>query len=87
MEAAKVSKEGQVTIPQVMRKAYGWEAGQELILIDTGDGILIKPKKPFPPTTLGEVAGFLKYQGAPKTIKDMERAIGEGIREEWHGRS
>ncbi|NER37685.1 MAG: AbrB/MazE/SpoVT family DNA-binding domain-containing protein [Oscillatoria sp. SIO1A7] len=88
MKTAKISKEGQVIIPQAMRKAYGWEAGQELIIIDTGDGILIKPNKPFPQTTLGEVAGCLKYQGAPKTIEDIDYAISQGIREEWHdGRS
>lgn len=86
METAKVSKKGQVIIPQAMRKAYGWEAGQELIIIDTGDGILIKPKKPFPQTTLGEVAGCLKYQDTPKTIEEMDLAISQGIREEWHDR-
>ncbi|MDY6803146.1 MAG: AbrB/MazE/SpoVT family DNA-binding domain-containing protein [Cyanobacteriota bacterium] len=84
MEIAKVSEEGQVIIPSEMGKAYGWEVWQELILTNTGKGILIQPKKPFVPTTLNEVAGCLKYKGSPKTLDDMEAAIGEGIKEQWH---
>jgi hypothetical protein len=34
-----------------------------------GDGILLKPKKPFLETTLADVAGCLKYQDTPKTIE------------------
>ena len=35
-------------------------------------------------STLNEVAGCLKYQGCTKTLDDMEAAIGEGIKEQWH---
>ncbi|MEH2236065.1 AbrB/MazE/SpoVT family DNA-binding domain-containing protein [Nostoc sp.] len=87
MEITKLSDQGQVIIPQAIRKAYGWEAGQELLLIDTGDGILLKPKKPFAETTLSDVAGCLKFTSEAKTIEDMDNAIGKGIEEEWHGRS
>ena len=85
METTKISHQGQVVIPPAMRKAYGWEVGQELILIDTGDGILLKPKMSFPKTTLNDVAGCLKYQDEPKTIEDMNDAIRQGIEEQWHG--
>ncbi|WP_341526345.1 AbrB/MazE/SpoVT family DNA-binding domain-containing protein [Nostoc sp. UHCC 0302] len=84
MEIIKLSNEGQVIIPEVLRKAYGWEVGQELILIEMGDGILLKPKKLFPETSLDDVAGCLKYQGKPKTLEDMEDAIRQGAEELWH---
>jgi AbrB family looped-hinge helix DNA binding protein len=87
MEITKVSKEGQVIIPEQLRKSHGWETGQELIVIDTGDGILLKPKKPFAETTLNEVAGCLKYQGTPKSLDDMDDAIRQGVEESWHGGS
>jgi AbrB family looped-hinge helix DNA binding protein len=87
MEITKVSNEGQVIIPELLRKSHGWEAGQELIVIDTGDGILLKPKKPFAETTLNEVAGCLKYQGTPKSLDDMDDAIRQGVEESWHGGS
>ncbi|HEY9799825.1 MAG TPA: AbrB/MazE/SpoVT family DNA-binding domain-containing protein [Leptolyngbyaceae cyanobacterium] len=87
MEITKISNEGQVIIPEELLKASGWESGQELIAINMGDGILLKPKKPFAETTLNDVAGCLKYQGKTKSLEDMNDAIRQGIEESWHGGS
>ena len=87
METTRLSSQGQVVIPQSLRAAHQWAAGQELVAIDMGDGILLKPKKPFQETALGEVAGCLKYQGQPKTIDELEAALRQGIVEQWHDRS
>ncbi|MBD2489943.1 AbrB/MazE/SpoVT family DNA-binding domain-containing protein [Aulosira sp. FACHB-615] len=87
MEITKVLNEGKVIIPEELLKASGWEIGQELIAINMGDGILLKPKKPFAETTLNDVAGCLKYQGTPKSLEDMNDAIRQGIEESWHGGS
>lgn len=87
MEITKVSKEGKVIIPEVLLKASGWETDRELIAINMGDGILLKPKKPFAETTLDDVAGCLKYQGVPKSLEDMDIAICQGVEESWHGGS
>jgi AbrB family looped-hinge helix DNA binding protein len=84
METTKLSEQGQVIIPEALRKVYGWEVGQELIVIEMADGILLKPKKVFPETTLNDVAGCLKYQGTPKTLEDMENASCQGVEELWH---
>lgn len=86
MEITKLSSEGQVIIPKSLREAHHWEVGQELIAIDMGDGILLKPKKLFPETILDDVAGYLKYQGKSQSIEDMDNAIRKGIEESWHGR-
>jgi len=87
MEITKISNQGQVVIPEALLKANGWEVGQELMVIEIGDGILLKPKKPFTATTLNDVAGCLKYQGIPKTIEDMEIAISQGTEVSWYGDS
>ncbi|AOY82536.1 MULTISPECIES: AbrB/MazE/SpoVT family DNA-binding domain-containing protein [Moorena] len=86
METTKLLSQGQVIIPKSLRDAHHWEAGLELIAIDTGDGILLKPKNPFPETLLNEVAGCLKYDGTPKSLEDMDEAIRQGIEELWHDR-
>jgi AbrB family looped-hinge helix DNA binding protein len=87
MEITRLSSKGQVIIPKALRAAHHWEAGQELIAIDVGDGILLKPKKPFPETTLAQVAGCLKYRGNPKSLDELEDAIRLGVMEQWHDRS
>ncbi|MCL1465701.1 MULTISPECIES: AbrB/MazE/SpoVT family DNA-binding domain-containing protein [Argonema] len=83
MELTHLSSTGQVIIPKALRDAHRWEAGQELIAIDMGDGILLKPKKPFLQTKLENVAGCLKYQGKPKSIDELEDAIRQGVEEQW----
>ena len=80
-EIIKLSSKGQIVIPKAIRAAYQWEAGQKLELIDTGDGILLRPKKPFPQTSIEAVAGSLRYSGKAKSLKDMEAAIKKGAKE------
>ncbi|MDZ7954062.1 AbrB/MazE/SpoVT family DNA-binding domain-containing protein [Nostoc sp. DedQUE09] len=81
MEITKLSPQGQVIIPQSLREAHQWEVGQEFMIIDMSNGILLKPKKTFVGTKLDYVAGCLKYQGKPKTLEDMDNAIRQGIEE------
>jgi len=76
METTRLSDEGQIIIPKSLRESQGWETGQELIVINMSDGILIKPKKQFAETTLDEVAGCLKHLiSQPKTLEEMDDAI------------
>ena len=62
---AKLSSKGQVIIPKTLRSRYNWNAGQNLSVIDAGDGILLKPSRTFENTELEQVAGILKYSGEP----------------------
>ena len=78
METTKLSTKGQIIIPKVIRKHYQWEAGQELLVQGTKDGVLLKPKKPFVENTLSEVAGCLAFSGKAKSIKEMEEGIKKG---------
>lgn len=85
MLTTKLSSKGQVIIPKHMRHSYHWATGQDLIVIDTGDGILLKAKTPFPKTTIDEVASCLKYTGEAKSLDDMQEAIRKGVMEQFNG--
>ena len=82
MNTTKLSSKGQVIIPKSVRSAHRWEAGQELVVVDVGDGILLKPKAPFDESTLDEVAGCLRFDGKAKTLDEMNAAIAVGIQED-----
>ncbi len=86
MNTTKLSSKGQIIIPKNIRKAHQWEIGQELTVIDVGDGILLKPKTPFATTEIDDVASCLKYSGQIVTIDEMEDAIKKGVMESIHGR-
>ncbi len=79
MEITKLSSKGQVIIPKLVRSAHDWKIGQELLVIDMGDGILLRPRTPFSTTNIRDVASCLKFSGKPKTLADMENAIKKGI--------
>jgi len=47
MQTTKLSSKGQVIIPKIIRSRYNWNSGQKLSVIDTGDGILLRPSRSF----------------------------------------
>ena len=84
MNTTRLSSKGQIVVPKKLRETYDWQTGLEFIVIDVGDRILLKPKRPFATTTVEDVAGCLAYDGSPKTIEDMNTAIQQGVAETWH---
>ncbi len=64
-----------------MRKSLHWEAGQELVVIDVGDGILLKSAAVFEETQINDVASCLKFTGEARSLEGMELAILKGIEE------
>ncbi len=70
-----VSTKGQVILPKPIRQALRWGAGTELVVENTGNGVLLKARSPFAPTKASEVFGMLRYRGKPKTIKEMDAAV------------
>ena len=75
MNKTRLSSKGQVIIPKSSRDTHHWEAGQELVVIDTEEGVLLKPVRPAPHATLDELTGCLPYKGATKSLEEMEQAI------------
>ena len=83
MNTTKLSSKGQVIIPKSLRTAHHWEVGQELVVVDLGDGILLKPKTLFPETDINDVAACLKFKGKARTLDEIELAIEKGIKEKY----
>jgi len=86
MPTTVLSSKGQIIIPSPIRRAYGWHPGQKFETVDTGEGILLKPVSPFPPTELKDVSGCLQYHGPAKTIQEMNEAIARAAGELLHDR-
>ena len=80
MATTRVSSKGQVVLPREVRDRKKWQPGTTLVVEETREGVLLRLEKPFPPTTLEEVAAILQYKGKPKTIEEMDEAITEEVR-------
>ncbi len=80
METTRLSSKGQIVLAKSVRDARGWKPGTEFVVEETPDGILLRPLRPFPPATIAEVYGCLRYSGRPKTLRQMRKAIAKGVR-------
>lgn len=80
METTRLSSKGQIIIPQNIREAHKWRPGLEFDVIDTDQGVLLRPRMPFKPTSIKEVIGCVNYKGAKKSLKDMEQGIKTGAK-------
>ena len=70
-----VSTKGQVILPKAVRDQRGWKPGTKLTVEQTPDGVILKPEPLFPPTTLDDVYGCLKWEGPPISLEEMDAAI------------
>lgn len=86
MQLTRLSSKGQVIIPKSIRDAHRWQAGQELIVLDVEEGLLLKAKKPFKETSVDRVAGFLSGAKKPKSSEEMKAGLRKGVKERWHDR-
>jgi AbrB family looped-hinge helix DNA binding protein len=75
-----VSTKGQVILPKAIRDGKGWRAGQQLIVEETRDGVLLRPASPFAPTRLEDVFGSLDAKGKHVSDKDFDAAVADEIR-------
>ncbi|HUI44041.1 MAG TPA: AbrB/MazE/SpoVT family DNA-binding domain-containing protein [Terriglobia bacterium] len=81
MNITRLSSKGQVVLPKAIREAHGWQPGTRLAVQEVPGGVLLRPAKPFPPTTFAQVEGSLKSRGRPKTLEEMDEGIRKAIRE------
>jgi AbrB family looped-hinge helix DNA binding protein len=86
METTKLSSKGQVIIPKAFRSLHRWASGLELMVIDTGDGLLLKPKTPFSPSELSDVVGMFKNKVAARTDEEIAAALDADVRRQWRDR-
>src|SRR5690349_18690412 len=80
METTRLSTKGQIILPKSIREKRGWRPGTSFMVEETKEGVLLRPAPLFPPKTIDEVFGCLRYTGKPASMADMDRAIEQEIR-------
>lgn len=83
METSVLSSKGQIIIPKPIRDAHHWRPGTEMIVESVADGILLRPRSPFPPTQLEAGLGCAGYSGPAKTQTEMDQGLREAIQRAW----
>ena len=78
MPVATVTSKGQITIPAEVRDALNIRTGTRVQFLPKRDGTW-----GFIPLTASvmDLAGFIKWDGPPVTLEEMDAAIAEGAAE------
>lgn len=79
LSTVTLSSKGQLVIPEPIRAAHGWKAGTEFVIEDRPDGLLLRPRSPFPPTAVDQVFGCLQYSGPAKTVEEMDEHVESAV--------
>jgi len=58
-----------------LRRSNNWQEGLELVVIDTGAGLLLRPTAAFKATQLADVAGMFKGTAIVKTDVEIAAAL------------
>ena len=78
----RVSGKGQVVVPKAVRDRQGWSTGTDLEVVETENGVLLRPSRSGRKLTVGEaVARFRQlysHEGPPVSLDEMDEAIAEG---------
>jgi len=78
MESTRLSSKGQLVLPSALRRSRRWSAGTEFLIIETDDGVLLKPvtaASPFAPSRIEDVFGGADYTGPPVSVQAMDAAV------------
>lgn len=78
MNTSRLSSKGQVVIPAALRATRTWKAGTLFEVVETADGVLLKPlgaASPFEPTRLDDVFGMARFKGTAQSVAQMNAAV------------
>lgn len=79
MQVTLLSSKGQVILPKALRDAHHWQAGTRLEVLDTADGVLLKPVMVRQTTALSPgleaIRRRLDYHGPAVSLVDMNAAV------------
>ena len=70
----RISVKGQIVIPADLRHKYGLEPGTVVRILDTGQGILLKP---ITEKTISDLRGVLKGSGILQSLLEERRSDAE----------
>lgn len=79
--ATTVSSEGQVVLPEAIRRQRDWPPGTRLVIKARPDGVMLRREEPFiKPTRIEDVAGMLAGPGPILTAEGTDEAIASEMR-------
>lgn len=72
----KVSEKGQVVVPKATRDRLGWSPGTDLEVVETGDAVLLRPRRPLDERLsvqegLARLRKIYAHRGPPIPVEEL----------------
>jgi AbrB family looped-hinge helix DNA binding protein len=83
MATTRLSSKGQLIIPKEVRERHGWRPGTEIEVEDRDGVVMLRRRKPWPPSRIEDVRGSAGYEGPPVSSTDMNADVDGLMREMW----
>jgi len=74
-DSVRLSSKGQLVIPRSIRERLHWQAGMELTIVPTGNGVSLWPKQQKSGTRLESLRGCLGYSGPRLTDAELSAPV------------
>ncbi len=79
----RLSTRGQLVLPKSLRDRRGWRAGDNFVVEDRPEGVLIRRADAQAPSRMEDVFGCLGAAKRAVSIEDMNSAPGDYVRRRW----
>jgi AbrB family looped-hinge helix DNA binding protein len=79
----RISTKGQVVLPKALRERRGWQAGDELVVEERPDGLLLRSAPEEAPTRYEDVAGCLGPFDRVVSIEEMNQGVLDEAARRW----
>lgn len=83
MPTTVLSSKGQVIIPKEVRTLHRWRPGVRFEVIDTPEGVLLKPEGFFPSTSLEDGLGCAGYRGPRLSDEEIRSRLNAAVCRQW----
>ena len=74
----KLSGKGQIVVPKATRDRLGWAPGTDLEVIETADGVTLRPRRVCktltPAEAVAEFRRLYQHKGPPVSLEEMEES-------------
>lgn len=71
MITLEISPQGQITLPSDVLQSYTWKNNSELVMLQLGDAIILRPAQYQKTEEFGDLGGFFNNKRSPLSTTEL----------------
>jgi AbrB family looped-hinge helix DNA binding protein len=79
----RISTKGQIVLPKALRDRQGWRPGDELVVEERSEGVMLRREVKYTPSRMEDVFGSLGPSDRVVSIEEMNQGVLEEAARRW----